>query len=377
MAHVFSTVSRGYLLAGAVVATGLYATRDHAATEREEPAVASTGRASTFVAPTPAPMLVSTRDAHPDVPELALADEEPEEVRGHGEIEDVAEFAMLFEVGGTTYLRLSSDLRATSRGTPRLIVDGEVYAAVAPVALAALPAELSPWQGRTVLVDGTCKARVVGFAEVARASGDAPGIEEYWNLSEDERPASPPAWTLEDLMNDEVILAAKLDGCAGTWARSTDYQPAQVARAVSSPSLETDAIADLLAIDDGADPIQDAWKEMGGEGDWRESVDIEAKTFEHPDTGEKWIFASAYKEGSCGDPSASKMAAYRVTASGAVQRFTELDYAGETLQEVVDLDGDGQPELVFGSGGSATLVDLANKEHASIAVPFHTYGCGC
>jgi hypothetical protein len=379
MAPALLTVSRGYLLAGAVVAAGLYATRDHdAIAEREEAKATTVRRPDTFAAPTPAPMLVSTLEHETaDAPELALEDEEPEVVRGHAEIEDASEFAMLFEVGGTTYLRLSHELRATSHGTPRLIVEGEVYAAVAPVAPSALPTELTAWQGRTVLVDGTCKARVVGFAEVARASGEAPGSEEYWSLPENERPAEPPTWTLETVMADDVMLAAKLDGCSGTWARSTDHQPAQIARAVASPGLETDAIADLLAIDDGIDPIQDQWKEMGGEGDWREAVDVEATTFEHPLTGEKWIFASAYKEGHCGEPSVSTMAAYRVTKTGAVQRFTDLQFAGETIQDVVDLDGDGQPELVLGTGSMATLVDLANNERASIAVPFHSYGCGC
>jgi hypothetical protein len=228
-----------------------------------------------------------------------------------------------------------------------------------------------------VLVDGTCKARVVGFAEIARASGEAPGSDEYWSLPEEERPAEPPTWTVEGVMADEVMLAAKLDGCSGTWARSTDYEPAQVARAVTSPDLEADAISDLLAFDDGIDPVQNEWKDMGGEGDWRDAVDVDATTFEHPTTGEKWIFASAHKEGHCGEPYVSTMAAYRVDGSGAVQRFTDLQFAGETIKDVVDLDGDGQPELVIGTGSSATLYDLANKDHASITVPFHSYGCGC
>jgi hypothetical protein len=71
------------------------------------------------------------------------------------------------------------------------------------------------------------------------------------------------------------------------------------------------------------------------------------------------------------------MAAYRVRADGTVRRAADLDYAHSTIDQIVDLDGDGQPELVLGGGESSELVDLANAHHESIYVPNHSHGCGC
>lgn len=378
MAQALLPVSRGYLIAGAAVAVGLYAIRDRGELA-EQPAPSDAAVATQYAsAPRPMPTLALAMPTLADEGELEEDSDEDaiEEVRGHAPIEDAAEFAMVFDVEGTSYLRLSNELRGKSHGKARMIVEGDVYSVVAPVAASALPSELAKWNGREVLVNGTCRARVIGFAEVSRASGEAPGSENYWYTPEEERPATPPTWTKKAVMADNVTLAAELDGCSGTWARSTEYQPAQVARATEEPGLETDAIADLIAKGDD-DPIQDEWKQAGGEGDWRDAADVKATTFEHPTTGEKWIFVSAYEGGGCGDPSVSKMAAYRVGKTGKLHKFTDLDYAGRTISDVVDLDGDGQPELVLGEGSSSELVDLKNTYHDSIDVSFHYSGCGC
>lgn len=384
MAHALVPVSRGYLLAGAAVAAGLYAIHDRdEATPQPEPRVASVMPMRPS-APRPMPTIaIPITGADVDDADLEAEEDDIEAVRGHAAIEDIAEFAMVFDVDGTSYLRLSTELRAKARGKARLVIEHDwgVHAVVAPVTLSAMPDELRKWNGRSVLVNGTCQARVIGFAEVSRVSGDPPGSEEYyWYEGEDgeiEPPATEPTWTIENITADNVTLAAKLDGCSGSWARSTEYETPQIAMSVTEPELETNAIADLLAKND-IDPIQDDWKLEGGEGDWRDAVDVEATTYEHPATGEKWIFVQAYKAGGCGDAGMSAMAAYRVGKSGKMHRFTDLDFGGELIEEVVDLDGDGQPELILGGGDSSTeLVDLANTRHDSISVPQHHHGCGC
>ena len=96
-----------------------------------------------------------------------------------------------------------------------------------------------------------------------------------------------------------------------------------------------------------------------------------------PRTGERWIFAQAATEmGGCGEPFASKMRAYRVGGDGKVRR-SDLSFASEHIESVVDLDGDGEPELLVSDSEGTSLVDLANETHEHIAVQYVTWGCGC
>jgi hypothetical protein len=311
-----------------------------------------------------------------DEPEAEI-DEEVEEVeeeamRGLASLEDPAEFAFVFSVDGVSYVRLSTEERALARGSERLIEEDGVHAVVAPVAIAAMPAELRAWAGRSVLVDGVCRARVVGFAEVSRISGDPP---DSYGDDEDEG-AAPAKWTIESVTDTGVVLAAKLDGCTGTWARSTDYSPAAVAAKVDAPELEEAARKELLARHD-SDPTQEAWTGAGGEGDWRDAAEVVTQVYQHALTDERWVFVQARRHGGCGDPGFAVMAAYRANADGTVRRVADLQFGYDTIAGVVDFDGDGQPELLLGDGNRAELVDLANERHESIHVPYHSYGCGC
>lgn len=300
-----------------------------------------------------------------------------EEIRGHATITDPAEFAMVFEVDGTTYLRLSAEERATAHGTPRLILStveyGEPYAAVvAQVTVGALPAELRGWANREVVVDGDCKARVIGFAEVSRVIGDA--SDPYAYDEDGERLENEP-WTVDRVRESNVTLAAKLDRCTGTWARAADWSPATVVARIEAPALEQAALDDLIAIK--GEELAASWKEQGGEGTWREATTITTSTWLHPDTNERWIFVQASKPGYCGEPGISAMAVYRAGADGTPHLATELADAAASIDDVVDLDGDGQPEFLTSQGDGTYLQDLADTAHESIYLQRHSYGCGC
>ena len=328
-----------------------------------------TAKLPAFVAPPRAPAL-------PSIDPIVIEDDdaapaEPEPVRGLAPIEDPAEFAMVFRVGSTSYLRLSTEERATVRGAAQMREDNGVHSVVAPVPINGMPAALQGWAGKSVLVDGTCRARVIGFAEVSRVAGDS---EDMWDPETGE-PRDPAPWTIETITADGVTLAAVLDGCEGSWARAESHGAAAVAAVVSAPELEDAALANLLATD--AELQQQEWSEMGGEGRWEDAADVRTAAYEHPLTNERWIFVQASRDGSCGEPGFSRMAAYRVGDDGAVQRFADLQFGHETIRDVVDVDGDGQPELVLADGDRTELVDLANERHESIDVPYHHYGCGC
>ena len=361
-----SYVALGGVVLGIKLAGYVWSTSD--APRAPEPvAKPRAAKLPAFVAPPPAPALPAIE---PIVIEDAAEPSEPEPVRGHAAIEDPAEFAMVFRVAGTSYLRLSTEERASVRGAERMVEDDDVHAVVAQVPVNGVPAHLQRWAGKAVLVDGTCRARVIGFAEVSRVAGDSEDSFDY----ETGESREPAPWTIDAITADGVTLAAVLDGCDGAWARAESHGEAAVATLVDAPVLEDAARADLLADDDVQ---QQEWADMGGEGRWQDAADVRSAGYEHPLTNERWIFVQASRDGSCGEPGFSRMAAYRVGDDGVVQRFADLQFGYDTIRDVVDLDGDGQPELVLGDGNRTELVDLANERHESIYVPHHTYGCGC
>lgn len=365
---------RSYALLGTCALIGGYAAiRDNApsAAPASNAVVAEPVAAPRFVPPPRPPVL----------PSIGVRDEEPanddgvneEPIRGLDPISGPDELAMVFSVDGEWYLRLSEEERAESRGRGRMVVEGDTHSVVAPVSAAALPATFADWTSREVFVNGTCRSRVVGFAEISRAAGDP---EDGYDEEGDEY--IPGVWTVETLTAANITLAAKLDGnCSGTWARATDQSAPAVARSLEAPELEQDALADLLR---NAEPrLTVEWSEMGGEGDWRDEVDVVTQTYQHPLTDERWVFVQARTGGYCGEPSVSLMAAYRAGDDGTLVRAATLDYAHSTLRDVVDVDGDGQPEMMFGEDDSSiSVVDLANRTADSIYINSYAHeGCGC
>jgi hypothetical protein len=379
MLHALSAVRPGILLVGAGVVVGLYALHAHEPRTLVPPQPTAP-KVVAFVPPVSVPPSLDAEEED-DEEDEEIGEEIEEEIALHGldPFDDASQFAMVFTVDGTAYLRLSTTDRADDRGPAELIYEGESMAAVATVTKSAMPTELQSWMGKTVLVDGSCRARVVGFAEVSRVAGEPPGSDAYYYSDPEDRPEEKPEWNLENVVEANVTLAARLDGCTdGTWARSTEHAPAIVARVTEAPDLEQKALAQLLAEADADDTTKQAWTDMGGEGDWRDDADVDVTTFVHPESGESWIFAQASTGGGgCGSPTASAMAAYKVGDDGKVRKVTNLDHAFSTIRGVVDIDGDGEPELLLGEGDATELVDLTGESRDSISIDYHSYGCGC
>lgn len=324
--------------------------------------------------PTATPSLPSLPMTTPVLDEVAFepSDEMMLEVHGLAPLEDESELAMVFSAGGELWMRIAEDAEGVTGGRKEFH-EGDVNAVIAPVSLAALPTELRHFERMTVLVDGTCAARVDGFAKIARAGGQAGEgrFDDEGNyLGED-------AWTADMVEQDGFLLAARLVGdCDGTWARSTQHAPAVIAEHVDDPELIALATQQILGEDRAANQIE--WAAQGGEGPWQDAVDVAARSFQHPGTGEIWIFASATKEGGCGDPALYVNAVYRLSdTDSSLTRVASPEWATSSIRQVVDVDDDGEVEIIVDSYNGTDLVDMMNTTHRSLSVPFHSYGCGC
>lgn len=373
MVHALRTVRPGHLVCGVALLAGTVTLRALSSPPAQAPAPPAM----------PEPMVQPPVTATVvEVAPAPLDDGDGVAVHRMAPLEGPDAFAMVFEVGGVAYVRLADGERATARGRARLFEERDAVAVVAGVTTAAMPAHLRDWNGKTVLVDGRCRARVVGFAEVSRVSGDPPGTEDYYYAEESERPAELPSWTKQLVVEQNVMLAARLDtigDCAGLWARSADRTPALVADAVADGDSESAALTALL--DAEHDDQQDDWHAMGGEGHWRDHARTDATTYVHPSTRERWIIAQATTGlGACGEPMAARMAIYRIAPDGTLAHVTDLPYANQQVTSVVDVDGDGQPELLIaGTDGGVTseLVDLTQEVHDTISIQHFWWGCGC
>lgn len=327
-----------------------------------------------IVVPTAQPSLPSLQTVAPVLDEVAFeaSDEMMLEVHGLAPFEDESEFAMVFFAGGELWMRIADEAEGVQGGRKKFYEE-EINSVIAPVSLAALPVDLRHFDRMNVLVNGTCAARVDGFAKIARASGQA-GEGRYDDegnyLGED-------SWTADMVEQDGYILAARLEGdCDGTWARSTQHAPAVIADSVDYPELIAIATKQILGEDTAAKQAE--WTEQGGEGAWQDAVAVSSRSFEHPGTGEIWVFASATKEGGCGDPALYVNAAYRLNATdGSLTRVASPAWAADSIRQVVDIDDDGEVEVVVDSYNGTDLVDMTNTTHASMSVPYHSYGCGC
>jgi hypothetical protein len=298
------------------------------------------------------------------------------------------ELLFVFEAGGATYAKLAdvNDELAIPHGTPRHVFDEEsyVHAAIATVASDAVPGAYRAWHGRSVIVDGGCTTTVTGFAVIGRLVGDPgyAGIE--WDEAADAEPGSAEdsLWTAAQVMtHGQPVLAARLAGCNGTFARAAVLPPPvtlEVLDTAAHAELAQTARAALLA----SPPAREAQREWTDaymeQGSWHEQAHVTAQVMRHPITGVTWVAARARLEGGCGAPDVNLWGLYRVGDAGelapvsvrALDEMTEID-------AVLDVDGDGTLELL-GRGWlrlDRVLAGADGTVRDRLGTQF--YGCGC
>ncbi|MGE0869530.1 MAG: hypothetical protein AB7P03_13265 [Kofleriaceae bacterium] len=303
-------------------------------------------------------------------PLIPVAERVVQPVAAPPEPAQTMELALVFEAGGATYLKLAdlaSDLIPPHH--PFALVEGEARAAViGHVNDGDVPAPYRPWKGRTVVVDGTCTATVVEFAVVSRLVGDTG----YADVADGE------GWSVDSVMrNGGAMLAAKLDGCTGSYARDAGLSPVAIPIAVENRALVAKARAALLASKPSRQ-IQHEWVELGNTGHWYSDAELISRVVRHPTTGVTWVSIQSKIDNECGGIGDNAWGLFRVDAGNtltpvSVRRLGEVS----TIQQLIDVDNDGTFEILGESWlGLDTLYTTVDGELIEqLSVPF--YGCPC
>jgi hypothetical protein len=256
---------------------------------------------------------------------------------------------------------------------PALVrMDGMPVAAMAAVQAGDLPAAIASWQGREVRVDGACLARVTGFALVSRVySEDLTYDEQEQGLS-----AAELARSIFDDMG-HLVLAARLDGCKGSYAQPAGRPAAIVARALDSHPAVSAAVLALRQSRAGR-AAQRTWRENDYEGAWWQDAEVTTQVLQHPRTGEVFISVHALADVECGGLEINLWGMYRVAANGKPEPLAqiELDNVHE-LETFLDIDGDGRFESLASSlwGMDTFLLRADGSRQAMLHLPY--FGCQC
>jgi hypothetical protein len=287
------------------------------------------------------------------------------------------EIKLVFHAGGASYLRLA-DLDRDDEGrilwprhaAPRLVQEDSAQVAIAAVDAADVPALHRSWLGRQVVVDGACRAKVTGFAVVSRLVGDP----SYAGLAKD-------VWDVASVMQTGAqLLAARLDGCRGAFARDAALAPVVVPEPVRDERLARAAESALLASAPAAE-VGKSWNEAkpaGAEGAWWDHAELSTRVLRHPQTRTTFVAVHAHTEQSCGGPDINLWGLYRVGADGTLspvheRRFEHL----YSIDRIVDVEGDGELELLGRSwlGDDVVLTTAGGRELDRLDMQF--YGCPC
>jgi hypothetical protein len=284
------------------------------------------------------------------------------------------QFLFVFRAAGNTYLKLAElddepdQIPVLPKHDKLKVFDKEDTVAIGVVREADLPDAYGAWIGKQVIVDGSCKANVTGFAVVARLAGD-PG---YAGIENEK-------WTANSVMKSgSVVLAGRLDGCAkGTFARDAALAPIIIPTPVENAGLVAEARSAILASSAANDAAVE-WAAHKQTGEWYESTNFVTLVVRHPKTGVTWIAIQGRPDSDgCGGPDINVFGLYRVDAQGALIPVEERKSDLYTVQQLLDVDGDGNLEIIGRPwlGMDTYLVHPDGSEIESIKVPF--FGCPC
>ena len=244
-----------------------------------------------------------------------------------------------------------------------------------------LTTALRAWRGESVVVDSKCVDVIHDFALVHVLSGDPV------YAAEDTVPTA--RWTRQLIdRHGTAYVVAKLEHCTGTYARSA-LAPAIVAyENVDDPTkVDVDvahATDDLMKSDVAEQVKQELSGQMADEHDEHDPTlafdrftEISTKAEIDPRTHTKWVVVHAHADFSCGGPQINFWGLYRVEGDRVVAvKQAKLEGLAQ-ITGLLDIDGDGIPEILGTGWISPTkaIYDLEEATLVSYDVPF--FGCPC
>lgn len=333
---------------------------------------------------TPTIAMIETNDIDLDVPVASQTEAPPVSTTSSRTV------AMVFQAQGATWMKLENlavpgeptDMNGYLRvgipkhGKVRYTREDYIETVIAPVAIDDVPYVSRERLGEKVIVDGTCTAYITGFAVVARLTG-SPGY-----VGDD----TTDEWTAKSVMQyGAPMLAAKLDGCSGTLARDASLPPAATPRRLKEDDVKLVAQAKAMLLrSPSAYATTKEWNDhysstpVSERTTWDKdhATTWKSEMFIHPTTHAMWISIHANQLEGCGSPHVNVWGLYRVEADKSLTSF-DVDLGQiETIDQLIDLDGDGMWEVVGKEWLGTTIVnDAKGTTLETLDRPF--YGCPC
>jgi hypothetical protein len=213
--------------------------------------------------------------------------------------------------------------------------------------------------GDKVFVDTDCVATITCVTRVDR-------YPDYREQTEEGEIGMPP------------VLAAELDRCDGTYARSAALPRVVVPEPQPNDELLIARATRTLLYSQAADATTREWQFAKMTGDWRSQAQYDVRTLRHPLTNATWISIHAFRIPRCGgDTGINLWGLFRVEPDGslAVLHLRNLDRILQ-IHHIIDIEGDGELELVgterFGDG----RVVRANGDYVqSLELVFDGFPC--
>jgi hypothetical protein len=279
----------------------------------------------------------------------------------------------VIEADGDTWFVLAVDPGVVTGRSHLAAEDGESTTTIASVRERELTPELRAWRGQRIDVDG-CIDVLHDFALVHVVTGDPVYADDI-----DHR-----KWTARSIeAHGTAYVVAKLDHCTGTLGRAVSAPPLVTFTAVDEHDRDNDPLAskasELLMASATAMHVKAEFLAEAGNlpADYDKALTLD--TIEGIDmrTRTKWIAVHANAGFACGGPNINFWGLYRAVGDHLVTiKEAKLETIAN-IQSMIDLDGDGVPELVGGGWISPTsaVFDIDEQTLLSYNVPF--FGCPC
>lgn len=240
---------------------------------------------------------------------------------------------------------------------------------VEPILARDLTPSMRAWRDVPVTVDGSCLDTLHDFALISQLAGD-PAY------------AGASSWTTAQVQADgQTYVVAKLAHCAGTYARATHAPPmiafTKVDKGAHLAKAEQQALSSELARQVKAAFFDQNRDSADLTRAWTEAVQVRAIEVTDPRTGTNWVSVHVSGEFSCGALDVNFYDLYRVDRDELVTVSEMKTENLATIDALVDVDGDGVPELLGSGWLEPTHAFYSSEMEPLVSYELPFFGCPC